>query len=82
MKSSKTKSSINQRSKAKVDKQLDELASLKNRLFSIDALANELDCSKASIHNWVKEGILIPHKIGSRTYFLGADLVKLLTQSI
>ncbi len=81
MKSSKTESSQNQPTQNRVEKQSDDLASLKSQLFSIAALARELDCSKASIHNWVKEGILIPRKIGCRTYFLGADLVKLLTQT-
>lgn len=35
--------------------------------------------SRQTLHNWIKEGILKPYKIKSRSFFLWSDLEKLIT---
>lgn len=50
-------------------------------LYSINDLTELFGVSAATIHNWVKEGKLIKHKIGGRTHFKRSDIEKLIELS-
>lgn len=47
-------------------------------VFRAAELCKLLNVTRQTLHMWNKEGLLKPHKIKSRTYYLWADLEKLI----
>ena len=39
---------------------------------------NKLNISYPTLHNYVNKGMLIPHKVGHKTFFLNSDVEKLI----
>lgn len=50
-------------------------------LYTIKDLTNMFNVTSATIHNWIKDGKLIKHKIGGRTEFRKEDVEKLINLS-
>lgn len=50
-------------------------------LFSVAQTMEMFGCSRATLHNWKKKGILLPQVIEGRVYYLKADCLKALQGS-
>lgn len=57
------------------------LASKSKELYTYSDLKELFGVSRATLHNWVKEGKLIKHKIGSRVEFKRIDIERLINNS-
>lgn len=53
----------------------------KNVFLTRDDTCEFLKISKVTLHDWVKKKILIPYKMGNRTYFCRAEIVQTLRNS-
>jgi len=58
-----------------------QLGNGSKELYTIKDLTQLFNVSSATIHNWIKEGKLIKHKIGGRTEFKREDVQKLIDYS-
>jgi predicted hotdog family 3-hydroxylacyl-ACP dehydratase len=45
-----------------------------DRYFTVEALAEILDITTATVHEWKRRGILPYRKLGDRTYFLHSEI--------
>ena len=50
-------------------------------LISVKDLCSKLSITNATVHNWIKGGILTKHKIGGRTYFLEEEINKVVSNN-
>jgi len=67
--------------KNEVSELRNQLHSKHKELYTIDDIADLFNITKATVHNWVKEGKLIKYKVGGRTQFKRADVEKLINYS-
>ena len=45
-----------------------------NEYLTRNEVADLLECNLATLHNWVKRGVLTPYGIGARVYFKRTDI--------
>jgi predicted DNA-binding transcriptional regulator AlpA len=46
------------------------------RIFSFNAICNELGISRQTAYNWIKLGILKPHHLGGKVFFLEVEILE------
>ena len=60
---------------------LPENINLKEDLYSNPQAKKILDCCKNTLYNWRRDGLLPYYKVGSKIYYLKADVLALLNRN-